>query len=263
MGLFNWFFRSRDKPKNFYHFSGWPFVFGRSTAGKNVNEFTAMQTTAVYACVRILAESIASLPLHLYEYDGQGQKKAPEHSLYFLLHDSPNPEMTSFIFRETAMIHLLLFGNSFSQILRDGMGRVVGLYPLLPNHMSVDRDENGEIVYTYTPINDSNPEIKSGRQIKLRRQDVLHIPGLGFDGLVGYSPIAMAKNAVGMTLACEDYGSAFFANGARPGGVLKHPGVLKDPSKLRDSWQAVYGGTANTGKVVVLEEGVEYVCVII
>ena len=258
MGLFSWLFRSRDKPKNFYHFSGWPFVFGRSSAGKNVNEFTAMQTTAVYACVRILAESIASLPLHLYEYDGQGQKKAPEHSLYFLLHDSPNPEMTSFIFRETAMIHLLLFGNSFSQILRDGMGRVVGLYPLLPNHMSVDRDENGEIVYTYTPINDSSPNIKSGRQIKLRRQDVLHIPGLGFDGLVGYSPIAMAKNAVGMTLACEDYGSAFFANGARPGGVLKHPGVLKDPSKLRDSWQAVYGGTANTGKVVVLEEGVEY-----
>ena len=258
MGLFNWLFRSRDKPKNFYHFSGWPFVFGRSSAGKNVNEFTAMQTTAVYACVRILAESIASLPLHLYEYDGQGQKKAPEHPLYFLLHDSPNPEMTSFIFRETAMIHLLLFGNSFSQILRDGMGRVIGLYPLLPNHMSVDRDENGEIVYTYTPINDSSPKIKSGRQIKLRRQDVLHIPGLGFDGLVGYSPIAMAKNAVGMTLACEDYGSAFFANGARPGGVLKHPGVLKDPSKLRDSWQAVYGGTANTGKVVVLEEGVEY-----
>ena len=127
-----------------------------------------MQTTAVYACVRILAESIASLPLHLYEYDGQGQKKAPEHPLYFLLHDSPNPEMTSFIFRETAIIHLLLFGNSFSQILRDGMGRVIGLYPLLPNHMSVDRDENGEIVYTYTPINDSNPKIKSGRQIKLR-----------------------------------------------------------------------------------------------
>ena len=258
MGLFNWLFRSRDKPKNFYHFSGWPFVFGRSTAGKNVNEITAMQTTAVYACVRILSESIASLPLHLYEYDGQGQKKVPEHPLYFLLHDSPNPEMTSFIFRETAMIHLLLFGNSFSQILRDGMGRVVGLYPLLPNHMSVDRDENNEIVYTYTPLNDSSPNIKSGRQIKLRRQDVLHIPGLGFDGLVGYSPIAMAKNAVGMTLACEDYGSAFFANGARPGGVLKHPGVLKDPSKLRDSWQAVYGGTANTGKVVVLEEGVEY-----
>lgn len=124
--------------------------------------------------------------------------------------------------------------------------------------MSVDRDEHGELVYTYTPMSDSNPNLKSGQSIKLCREDVLHIPGLGFDGLVGYSPIAMARNAVGMTLACEEYGSSFFANGARPGGVLKHPGVLKDPSKLRESWQAVYGGTANTGKVVVLEEGVDY-----
>ena len=124
--------------------------------------------------------------------------------------------------------------------------------------MSVDRDEHGELVYTYTPMRDSNPNLKSGQSITLRREDVLHIPGLGFDGLVGYSPIAMARNAVGITLACEEYGSAFFANGARPGGVLKHPGVLKDPSKLRESWQAVYGGTANTDKVVVLEEGVDY-----
>ena len=108
MNLFTKLFRSRDKPQNFYHFSGWPFVFGRSASGKKVNEFTAMQTTAVYACVRILAESIASLPLHVYEYKGQGKERVPGHSLYFLLHDSPNLEMTSFIFRETAMIHLLI-----------------------------------------------------------------------------------------------------------------------------------------------------------
>ena len=258
MNFFTKIFRSRDKPTNRYHFSDWPFVFGKSAAGAKVNEFTAMQTTAVYACVRILAESIAGLPLHVYEYRGNGKERVPGHPLYFLIHDYPNPEMTSFIFRETAMIHLLLWGNSFSQIIRDGMRRVVGLYPLLPNRMSVDRDEHGELVYTYTPMSDSNPNLKSGQSIKLRREDVLHIPGLGFDGLVGYSPIAMARNAVGMTLACEEYGSSFFANGARPGGVLKHPGVLKDPSKLRESWQAVYGGTDNTGKVVVLEEGVDY-----
>ena len=84
------------------------------------------------------------------------------------------------------------------------------------------------------------------------------LQGLGFDGLIGYSPIAMARNAVGMTLACEEYGASFFANGARPGGVLQHPGVLKDPAKLRESWQAVYGGAANTGKIAVLEEGMTY-----
>lgn len=190
--------------------------------------------------------------------EGTGKERVPGHPLYFLLHDSPNPEMTSFIFRETAMVSLLLWGNFFAQILRDGMGRVVGLYPLLPNRMSVDRDEHGELVYTYTPMSDSNPNLKSGQSIKLRRQDVLHIPGLGFDDLMDYSPIAMARNAVGMTLACEEYGSAFFANGTRPSGVLKHPGVLKDPSKLRKSWQAVYGGSGNTGKIVVLEEGLKY-----
>ena len=117
MKIFSKLFRSRDKPRNLYHFSGWPFVFGKSAVGKNVNEFTAMQTTAVYACVRILAESIASLPLHVYAYRGQGKERVPEHPLYFLLHDSPNPEMTSFylsIFREMAMIHLLLWENFFS-----------------------------------------------------------------------------------------------------------------------------------------------------
>jgi len=258
MNLLSKIFKSRDKPKNFYRFNGWPFVFGKSAAGAKVNEFTAMQTTAVYACVRILAESIAGLPLHVYEYRGNGKERVPEHPLYFLLHDSPNSEMTSFIFRETGMIHLLLWGNFFAQIIRDGMGRVAGLYPLLPNRMSVDRDEHGQLIYTYTPLSDGNPNIKGGQSIKLRREDVLHIPGLGFDGLVGYSPIAMARNAVGMTLACEEYGAAFFANGARPGGVLEHPGVLKDPSKLRESWHSVYGGTANTGKVVVLEEGLKY-----
>nr|DAV58344.1 MAG TPA: Portal [Caudoviricetes sp.] len=258
MGIFSWLLRSRDKPTNSYHFSGWPFVFGKSAAGAKVNEFTAMQTTAVYACVRILAESIAGLPLHLYEYRGNGKERVPGHPLYFLLHDSPNPEMTSFIFRETAMIHLLLWGNSYAQILRDGRGRVMGLYPLLPNRMSVGRDESGEIVYTYTPMSESNPHLKGQRQITLRREDVLHIPGLGFDGLVGYSPIAMAKNAIGIALATEEYGAAFFKNGARPGGVLEHPGVLKDPSKLRESWHAVYGGTMNTGRIAVLEEGVKY-----
>ena len=256
MNLFSKLFRSRDKPMN--HLGGLSFLFGQTAAGKAVNERTAMQTTAVYACVRILAESIAGLPLHVYAYKGQGKERVPGHPLYPLLHDAPNPEMTSFIFRETLMSHLLLWGNSYAQILRDGRGRVVGLYPLLPNRMSVERDGSGEIVYTYTPMSESNPQLKGQRQITLRREDVLHIPGLGFDGLVGYSPIAMAKNAIGIALATEEYGAAFFRNGARPGGVLEHPGVLKDPSKLRESWHAVYGGTMNTGRIAVLEEGVKY-----
>ena len=153
------------------------------------------------------------------------------------------------------MSHLLIWGNAYAQIIRDGAGRVVALYPLLPNKMEVWRDKSGEIYYTYSRTSDEN--YRDGPAI-LRRQDVLHIPGLGFDGLLGYSPIAMAKNAVGMTIACEEYGASFFANGANPGGVLEHPGVLKDPKKVRDSWNDVYRGSNNAHKVAVLEEGMKY-----
>lgn len=251
-------FRTRDKPKDYYIGTDFRFLFGPSTSGKNVNEFTAMQTTAVYACVRILSETLAALPLQLYRYTPGGKERVYDHPLYHLLHDEPNPEMTSFIFRETLMSHLLIWGNAYAQIIRDRLGRVQGLYPLRPDKMTVCRDENGQIYYLYTKTSDENPAIKPYGQVPLRKDEVLHIPGLGFDGLVGYSPIAMARNAVGMTMACEEYGASFFANGASPSGVLAHPGVLKDPAKVRDSWNAVYQGSANAHKVAVLEEGMKY-----
>lgn len=251
-------FKARDKPSDYYSGSNYTFLFGPTTSGKSVNEFTAMQTTAVYSCVRILSEALASLPLHLYRYKEGGKERVYDHPLYHLLHDEPNSEMTSFVFRETLMSHLLIWGNAYAQVIRDGAGRVVGLYPLLPNKVEVGRDKSGEIFYTYARTSDENPNFKDYGTVVLRKQDVLHIPGLGFDGLVGYSPIAMAKNAVGMTLACEEYGASFFANGANPGGVLEHPGVLKDPKKVRDSWNEVYRGANNAHKVAVLEEGMKY-----
>ena len=253
------FGQARDKPVDKAADAGYSFLFGCTTSGKPVNERTAMQTTAVYACVRILAEAIASLPLHVYEYQDDGGKKlVHDHPLYYLLHDEPNPEMTSFVFRETLMSHLLIWGNAYAQIIRDGAGRVLGLYPLLPDKMEVQRDDKGNIYYVYSRNSDENPTFKEYGNIKLKAEDVLHIPGLGFDGLIGYSPIAMAKNAVGMTLACEEYGASFFANGANPGGVLEHPGVLKDPSKVRESWNSVYRGVSNAHKIAVLEEGMKY-----
>lgn len=253
------FVQARDKPVDKAADAGYSFLFGRTTSGKPVNERTAMQTTAVYACVRILAEAVASLPLHVYEYQDDGGKKlVHDHPLYYLLHDEPNSEMTSFVFRETLMSHLLIWGNAYAQIIRDGAGRVLGLYPLLPDKMEVQRDDKGNIYYVYSRNSDENPTFKEYGNIKLKAEDVLHIPGLGFDGLIGYSPIAMAKNAVGMTLACEEYGASFFANGANPGGVLEHPGVLKDPSKVRESWNSVYRGVNNAHKIAVLEEGMKY-----
>ncbi|EGT3735422.1 MULTISPECIES: phage portal protein [Bacillota] len=258
MGLFSKLFKARDKPKDRTTGSNYSFFFGGTTSGKPVNEYTAMQMTAVYSCVRILAEAVAGLPLHLYKYNASGGKeKALSHPLYFVLHDEPNPEMSSFVFRETLMTHLLLWGNAYAQIIRNGKGEVIALYPLMPNRMSVDRDSSGALYYTYTRYSEEAPTM-NGMTVTLRPSDVLHIPGLGFDGLVGYSPIAMAKNAIGMAIACEEYGAKFFANGAAPGGVLEHPGTIKDPQKVRDSWNAAYQGSSNSHRVAVLEEGMKY-----
>ncbi len=258
MGILTGLFKSRDKPKNLTSGSQYRFFLGSSTAGKSVNERSAMQMTAVYSCVRILAEAVAGLPLHLYKYTGSGGKeKAIGHSLYFLLHNEPNPEMTSFVFRETLMTHLLLWGNAYAQIIRNGKGEVIALYPLMPNKISVDRNEKGEIFYEYAISKEDAPTVK-GRNVKLKKEEVLHIPGLGFDGLVGYSPIAMAKNSIGMAIACEEYGAKFFSNGATPGGILEHPGVVKDPKRVRESWHSAFGGSSNASKVAVLEEGMKY-----
>ena len=258
MGIFSGLFRSRDAPSNSTAGSVYRFFLGGSSAGKIVNERSAMQMTAVYSCVRVLSEAVAGLPLHLYKYtDGGSKEKATSHPLYFVLHDEPNSEMTSFVFRETLMTHLLLWGNAYAQIIRNGKGEVVALYPLMPNRMTVDRDEKGQLYYEYQTSTDEARTTKGGT-VRLKPSDVLHVPGLGFDGLVGYSPIAMAKNAIGLAIAAEEYGSKFYANGAAPSGVLEHPGVLKDPAKLRDSWTQTFGGSSNSNKVAVLEEGVKY-----
>lgn len=250
-GFINLFslFKARDKPYNAV--SAAPaFFFGSSVAGKSVTARTAIQVPTVYACVRVIAETVASLPLHLYEEKESGSDKATKHQLYRLLHDEPNPEMTSFVFRETLLSHLLLWGNAYSQIVRNGRGQITALYPLLPDRMTVDRDAKGNLTYAYATTD--------GKSIQIHPVNILHIPGMGFDGIVGYSPVAMERNAIGLGMAAEEYGSRFFSNGATPSGVLTHPNTVKNPAALRQSWNAAYGGNANAGRVAILEEGLKF-----
>jgi HK97 family phage portal protein len=259
MGILQNIFHSRDKPKNYLSSSFYSFFFGGTSSGKPVNETTAMQMTAVYSCVRILSEAVAGLPLNVYRYnDSGGKERALKHPLYRLLHDEPNPEMTSFAFRETLMSHLLLWGNAYAQVIRNARGEVIALYPLMPDKMTVDRDNNGRLFYLYQRGAEDAKAVGNDRRVYLPPSDVLHIPGLGFDGLIGYSPIAMAKNAIGLAIATEEYGAKFFANGAAPSGVLEHPGTIKDPQRVRDSWNAAYQGSSNAHKIAVLEEGMKY-----
>ena len=246
---FSSLFRARDKPRD--SVSAAPtFFFGASGSGKAVNATTAIQLSTVYACVRVISETVASLPFGVYEAIDGGSHNAEEHPLYWLLHDEPNSEMTSFVLREVMLAHLLLWGNSYCQIIRTGRNQITGLYPLLPDRMTVDRDKNGILTYTYST--------NTGQTVILAPEDVLHIPGLGFDGVIGYSPIALEKNAIGLGIASEEYGSKFFSNGARPSGILTHPNTVKNPKALRESWNSAYGGSSNANRVAILEEGMRF-----
>nr|MCR5101180.1 phage portal protein [Butyrivibrio sp.] len=150
--------KSRAEPANSYQGTDYSFLFGKTTSGKRVDEMSAMQTTAVYSCVRILSEAIASLPIHVYEYTKDGGKRMVcDHPLYHILHDEPNVEMSSFVFFETLMGHLLIWGNAYAQIIRDGAGRVISLYPLLPDKMEVNRDDKGQLYYVYSRYTEENP----------------------------------------------------------------------------------------------------------
>ena len=238
---FTTLFKARDKPKDAV--SGAPtFYFGTSGSGKSITAQTAIQLSSVYACVRVIAETVASLPLGVYENSAEGSSKAQDHPLYPLLHDEPNAEMTSFVFREVMLTHLLMYGNSYSQIIRSGRNKITGLYPLLPDKMTVDRAKTGTLFYTYTT--------RDGTPVVLDPSEIMHIPGLGFDGIMGYSPIALEKNAIGLVIASEEYGSKFFGNGARPSGILTHPNTLKNPKALRESWNSAYGGSSNSNRVL-------------
>lgn len=260
MGLFG---RSRDAPRrerrnapskemqDFIRGVDVDFL-GNSNSGVRVDELRAMQTSAVYACVKILAETVASLPLHLYKKGKNGKNESAEqHPLYSCLYEMPNEEMTSFEFRETMMTSLLLWGNAYARKIKKN-GHVTELWYLKPQYMTVERDtQTGRIKYTYS-------DDITNQTYVYRPEQIFHIKGLSLDGVTGLSPIAQAREAVGLSLATEEYGAKFFGNGARPGGVLEHPGILKDPEKLRDSWNKVYQGTRNSHKVAVLEEGMKY-----
>jgi HK97 family phage portal protein len=252
MGLFR---RSRDAPdkRNYQNFvKGIDLDGYYSGSGVAVDEFKAMQTSAVYACVRVIAETVASLPLFLYRKDKESKIKAYQHPLYEVLHDLPNYETTSFCFREAMMASLLLYGNAYARIVRDKNGHVVELWYLKPNLMKVERDkETRKLKYTYSDDNENKTYVFVPEQI-------FHIPGLSFNGITGISPIEQAREAIGLALATEEFGAKFFSNGARPGGVLEHPGVVKDPERIRESWNKVYQGTRNSHKIAVLEEGMKY-----
>jgi len=229
-------------------------VGGYPTAsGVDVNDQTALSCVAVYAAVRILSETVGSLPGHVMRETEQGKEKALTHPLYSLIHEQPNPEQTAMEWRETAMCHLLLRGNHFSEKQYDQAGRLIALWPIHPDRVRVERQNtNAPLSYRIS--------IPGGGEVRLGPDRILHLRGMGSNGITGFSPIALARNAVGLAIAAQDYGARLFRNDTRPGGVLEHPGKLSDPAykRLRTSIEQEHQGLTNAHRMMILEEGMKW-----
>jgi HK97 family phage portal protein len=221
-----------------------------SYTGKSVTVESSLTVTAVYAGITILANTISSIPLILYRRLERGKERATSHPLYTLMHNAPNPEHTSMVFRELMVGHLIGWGNFYGQLILNRGGGVREIWPLSPARMEVFR-ENGVRKYLYT--------LTDGGKRAFTAEEIFHVPAFGFDGIQGYSPISMASNAIGLAMTVEEYGSKVFANGARPGVILTHPLRLDDPTyeRLNSTWNAAYGGAGNAGKTAILEEGMD------
>jgi len=224
-----------------------------SKAGVRVDEETAMKYSAVYGCVRIISETIASLPLNVYTRLDRGKKKNTNHYLYRILHTQPNEEMSSFLWREMALAQVLLWGNHYSQIIRDGYNRVLELWALFPERMKVERRQRDKKrIYRYQP--------ESGSQIIFGENDILHIPGLSFDGLVGKTPLSWYREQIGLGLAMEEYSSRFFSEGMHAGGVFTTPKALKPETykRLKEELKKNYAGIKKAHGTMLLEEDLKF-----
>lgn len=226
-------------------------------SGVVVNEHTAMRLSAVWGCVRILSESVATLPLIFYKRSGDAKNRATDHPLYSLLHDAPNSEMTAWMFRVVMMAHLCLRGNAYAEIEVDRLGRPLALWPIPFDQFRVTpKRDLGRIVYEVGSL-------AGGNQVTIPSERMFHLMGLSLNGFVGLSPIAAARQGIGLGLAAEEYGARFFGNGANLGGVLEHPGKLSEPAaeRLRASWTDRQVGLNQAHRTAILEEGMKYTSV--
>lgn len=247
MKLFRKWFRSRvEKGVEFW---GAPL----SASGKVVTAESAKTIAAVHACIKVLAETYASVPLIMYRRTaGDGRERATTHPLYFLLHDEPNPFQTSYEWREMTAGHCLLRGNAYSQIQIDGSGNITALMPLHPDRVFPVLLNGTDLIYRYTP--------RDGQMITFAADEILHIKCMADDMIVGQNPIHYHRDVFGRALAEHEYGSKYFANNARPSGVLEHPGEMgeEEQKTFRRGWEQAFSGSQNAFRIAILEEGMKW-----
>ena len=231
----------------------WVSGGSETSSGLRITEKSALQYTPFWAAVRIISGTVASLPFKVYRHlENGGKQSDPTHKVYQLLHDRPNEYMDALTFIETRQAHVLTYGNGFAEIQRDGAGRPIALWPLLPDRTERKMMKDGTPYY----------EIRSqtGETAYLRDENVLHIKGLGFDGYTGYNVVAYHKEAIGYGAAVKQYGSRFFSKDGTPGGILEHPNNLTKEAaeRLQKSWEDTYTGLSQSHRVAILEEGMKW-----
>lgn len=247
-------FRLSESPPDW--FEGWAGIRVSKT-GVSFNEETAKKFTAVFACIRVLSETLASMPIIIYKdrkigNKSSGKDRAVDHPLYDLLHNVPNNEMPAYTFKETLMNHICSSGNGYAQIQRNRKGEIISLNILPWTVTDVRRNwETGKLEYW---TNDR------GKSVKLDPDEVFHIPGLGFDGIKGYSPVKMAMEAIGLGLAAEEFGAHFFSSGANAGGIVEYEGKMDSEAKeqFRKSFMEKYAGLGKSHSVIFLENGSKF-----
>ena len=228
------------------------YFLARNGTGVYVDEQTALQYTALWRCVNLISQAMGSLGIGLFRREGSNRVALTGDPLRWLLAGQPCPDMPAFLFREQLTAHVLTWGNGFAEIERNRAGRPVALWPLTPDRVTPERDESGRVYYIV--------QNAGAQPTTLESTDVFHLRGLSFDGLCGYSPVRLFKNAIGLGVATERYGGAYFGNGSRPGGVLTTDKEVSPETrtKLREDWEAMHRGSDNAGKVAILEDGLKW-----
>ncbi len=230
----------------------WRHTAAPIASGVNVTMDSAMTFSAVFAAHKILAESVAMLPLFLLKRLERGKAPATNKRLYSILHDVANPEMDAYLVRETMTAHLAGWGNAFAKIDYNADGEIEALWPLPPNRVRISRDRVRELMYEVT--------LPDGQTKRYRPFEIFHLRGMSPDGVNGYSPIKLARQGIGLALAAEAFGATFFGNGAQPQGVISHPQLLSEKAhdRMINSWNAAHQGVSNSNKIAILEEGARY-----
>ena len=228
----------------------WNLIGSQSVSGENVTEATALTYSAVWNAVSLISGTIGALPLHLMQRKGKTKAIVDDRKLYRVMHDQWNPLMTAMAGRECIMAHALAWGNGYAEKVRNGYGEVVELWPITPNRVTPFM-KDGELFYRI--------KMPSSTDVELPRENILHIPGLGFDGFQGYSVIAMARKSIGLGMALETFGALYFGQGTHPGVIVSHPGLLsaQGNDNLKKSLTEGYSGLGKSHRLLLLEEGMK------